>query len=242
MQVPPFNSRGCGEQATCIDAFFDPKGMLDPSGACRYAYVNGQRFLYCRFCVEWPRPGSTCAFASEAGSAPSPPPSRRRKQAPSSSSEPGVDKICSSDRVGTAIEGAGGVPIPGGINVVDNWQQGPSKRYCQWVRWAENDMADATVEFSIKNGDKVCAVRGEPDLVLGGNVPPLDTCLCNVASGLHSWASSSLTRLHPTRVVFADKVLPLTVRGMSATCQEPRPLSPSTAAGCMDNDGSVYNE
>ncbi|PNH11279.1 Sulfated surface glycoprotein [Tetrabaena socialis] len=146
---PPPSSRACGDQATCIDSTLDTK-------QCSFAYQGGQRYLYCSVCIQWPRPGSTCAFMNAA-----PPPPRGRGRDPAAATgsfTPLIDTVCSADSLSSVIEGRGGVPVPGGINQASPWLPGNDTKYCQWIRWADGDDTPASVMYSVRTGDKACSM------------------------------------------------------------------------------------
>ncbi|PNH02273.1 hypothetical protein TSOC_011753, partial [Tetrabaena socialis] len=146
LDSPPPNSRACGDQATCLDAELDAQ-------QCSYHAVSGKLWLYCAVCLTWPRAGSNCALAQ----APPPPPPARRGSTIAPTASAGVDTVCSGDKLSTVLEGAGGAPVPGGINQVSSWSPGNATQYCQWVRWDAADYAPQPVLFSVRSGTKACS-------------------------------------------------------------------------------------
>ncbi|KAG2427974.1 hypothetical protein HXX76_011961 [Chlamydomonas incerta] len=158
MTTPP-DTRACADQATCIDVNID-------SQQCEYRRQAGQTWLYCPVTFTYPRPGSICALLNMP---PPPPPSARRgtggRADAASANSP---YVCSSDKLGTVVEGLNGVPVPGGINQ-QPWLPGNTTVYTQWVRWAETDLAVSTVEFSVRSGTKACQLGSSPiDLFVNG--------------------------------------------------------------------------
>ncbi|KAG2443093.1 hypothetical protein HYH02_009507 [Chlamydomonas schloesseri] len=149
MTAPPENSRACGDQATCIETNID-------SEQCHYRRQSGQTWLYCPVTFTYPRPGSVCALLNLP-----PPPPPRRGGGGSGGGNASSMYVCSSDKLGTVVEGLNGVPVPGGINQ-QPWQPGNTTVYTQWVRWAESDMQPRTVEWSVRSGTKACSVGSRP--------------------------------------------------------------------------------
>ncbi|KAG2428031.1 hypothetical protein HXX76_012016 [Chlamydomonas incerta] len=154
LTAPPENSRACGDQATCIETNID-------SSQCEYRSQGDQVYLYCPVTFTYPRPGSICALLNIPPPAPPPPRGGGGGGDGGTSSSP---YICSSDKLGTVVEGAGGVPVPGGINQ-QLWLPGNVTVYTQWVRWTEADMQPRTVEFSIRSGTKACSLGSRPTAI-----------------------------------------------------------------------------
>ncbi|KAG2443131.1 hypothetical protein HYH02_009542 [Chlamydomonas schloesseri] len=159
LTAPPENSRACGDQSTCIDTNID-------SSACLYKMQGGQVYLYCPVTFTYPRPGSICALLNIPPPAPPPP----RGGGGNGGNLFGSPYICSSDKVGTVVEGPGGVPVPGGINQ-QPWRPGNTTVYAQWVRWAESDMQPRTVEWSVRSGTKACSVGSRPTSITVNGMP-----------------------------------------------------------------------
>ena len=68
-----------------------------------------------------------------------------------------IEYLCAGDEVSTVLSGDTGEPVPGGIAVQSNW--GPSSRYCQWVRWQQDDFEPKEIFYSIKDGTGACVRR-----------------------------------------------------------------------------------
>ncbi|KAG2484344.1 hypothetical protein HYH03_016886 [Edaphochlamys debaryana] len=176
LDSPPFNSRGCGVQATCLDTSLD-------SSECEWRRVSsGDRFLYCPVCIAFPRPGSACSVLPKAAAPP--PPSRLSSRSAGSVQGSSMQAVCTSDRFGTAIEKAGGAGAGRhqrgewgrGGGATTPWASGLEQRYCAWVRWAESDSGPATASFSVRSGDKSCS--------------PLDVALMITVNGMRATCTS----------------------------------------------------
>ncbi|KAG2494687.1 hypothetical protein HYH03_007203 [Edaphochlamys debaryana] len=173
LRRPPPGSKGCGDQATCLDASLD-------SSKCVYKLQKGLSWLYCPVTLAWPRAGSQCVFASaKAGG------SGRRLASSGDELVDGddalssdvysdvgrgllqdagplgttLDTVCSGDKLGSVIEGPGGVPVPGGIDQVTPWHQ--DEVQVQWIRWALDDLEPQQVLFTVRAGDKACSSGGK---------------------------------------------------------------------------------
>ncbi|KAG2484346.1 hypothetical protein HYH03_016888 [Edaphochlamys debaryana] len=130
LHSPPFNSRGCGVQATCLDTSLD-------SSECEWRRVSsGDRFLYC--------PRSRSAGSVQGSS----------MQAVCTSDRFGT-AIEKAGGAGAGRHQQGEWGRGGGATTP--WASGLEQRYCAWVRWAESDSGPATASFSVRSGDKSCS-------------------------------------------------------------------------------------